>query len=146
MLQNTALATLGVFVFTRQTVPFQSLDRTSSWRHPTNSVGGAMPKTQFTGKDSETVTISGRLAPEITGGKLSLAMLELMAESGAAFPLIEGADFMLMGFFVIESIQETRTELFGDGTPRLIDFTLNLKRTDDPLLIELAQNVIGTLL
>ena len=69
-----------------------------------------------------------------------------MAESGAAFPLIEGANFMLMGFFVIESIQETRTELFGDGTPRLIDFTLNLKRTDDPLLIELAQNVIGTLL
>lgn len=146
MFQNSALATLGVFVFTRQTIPFQSLDRTSSWRHPTNSVVGAMPKTQFTGKDSETVTISGRLAPEITGGKLSLAMLELMAESGAAFPLIEGADFMLMGFFVIESIQETRTELFGDGTPRLIDFTLNLKRTDDPLLIELAQNVIGTLL
>lgn len=146
MFQNFALAALGVFVFTRQTIPFQSLDRTSSWRHPTNSVVGAMPKTQFTGKDSETVTISGRLAPEITGGKLSLAMLELMAESGAAFPLIEGADFMLMGFFVIESIQETRTELFGDGTPRLIDFTLNLKRTDDPLLIELAQNVIGTLL
>ena len=143
MLQNTALATLGVFVFTRQTIPFQSLDRTSSWRHPTNSVVGAMPKSQFTGKDSETVTISGRLAPEITGGKLSLAMLELMAESGAAFPLIEGADFMLMGFFVIESIQETRTELFGDGTPRLIDFTLNLKRTDDPLLIELAQNIMG---
>ena len=143
MFQNFALATLGVFVFTRQTIPFQSLDRTSSWRHPTNSVVGAMPKTQFTGKDSETVTISGRLAPEITGGKLSLAMLELMAESGAAFPLIEGADFMLMGFFVIESIQETRTELFGDGTPRLIDFTLNLKRTDDPLLIELAQNIMG---
>ena len=143
MLQNTALATLGVFVFTRQTIPFQSLDRTSSWRHPTNSVVGAMPKSQFTGKDSETVTISGRLAPEITGGKLSLAMLELMAESGAAFPLIEGADFMLMGFFVIESIQETRTELFGDGTKRLIDFTLNSRRTDDTLLIELAQNIMG---
>lgn len=143
MLQNTALAALGVFVFTRQTVPFQSLDRQSSWRHPTNSVVGQMPKTQFTGKDSETVTISGRLMPEITGGTLSLAMLELMAESGAAFPLIEGANFMLMGFFVIESIQETRTELFGDGTPRAIDFTLNLKRTDDPLLIELAQNIMG---
>ncbi|OOF70585.1 oxidoreductase [Rodentibacter caecimuris] len=143
MLQNSTLAALGVFVFTRQTVPFQSLDRQSSWRHPTNSVVGQMPKTQFTGKDSETVTISGRLIPEITGGTLSLAMLELMAESGAAFPLIEGANFMLMGFFVIESIQETRTELFGDGTARAIDFTLNLKRTDDPLLIDLAQNIMG---
>ncbi|OOF60842.1 oxidoreductase [Rodentibacter pneumotropicus] len=143
MLQNSALAALGVFVFTRQTVPFQSLDRQSSWRHPTNSVVGQMPKTQFTGKDSETVTISGRLIPEITGGTLSLAMLELMAESGATFPLIEGANFMVMGFFVIESIQETHTELFGDGTARAIDFTLNLKRTDDPLLIELAQNIMG---
>ncbi|TGY50814.1 MULTISPECIES: phage tail protein [Rodentibacter] len=143
MLQNSALAALGVFVFTRQTVPFQSFDRQSSWRHPTNSVVGQMPKTQFTGKDSETVTISGRLIPEITGGTLSLTMLELMAESGAAFPLIEGANFMVMGFFVIESIQETRTELFGDGTARAIDFTLNLKRTDDPLLIELAQNIMG---
>nr|DAN41976.1 MAG TPA: hypothetical protein [Caudoviricetes sp.] len=146
MFQNSVLSALGVFVFTRQTVPYQSVDRTASWRHPTNSVVGAMPKAQFTGKDSETVTISGRLAPEITGGKLSLAMLELMAESGAAFPLIDGADFMIVGFFVIESIQETRTEFFGDGTPRLIDFTLNLKRTDDPLLIELAQNAMGTIL
>ncbi|BFU60751.1 MULTISPECIES: phage tail protein [Rodentibacter] len=144
MLQNFALAALGMFVFTRQTVPFQSLDRQSSWRHPTNSVVGQMPKTQFTGKDSETVTISGRLAPEITGGTISLAMLELMAENGAAFPLIDGATFMPMGFFVIESIQQTRSELFGDGTPRAIDFTLNLKRTDDPLLIELAQNVMSS--
>ena len=44
MFQNFALATLGMFVFTRQTVPFQSLDRTSNWRHPTNAIVGAMPK------------------------------------------------------------------------------------------------------
>lgn len=48
MFQNFALATLGMFVFTRKTVPFQSLDRTSNWRHPTNAIVGAMPKTQFT--------------------------------------------------------------------------------------------------
>ena len=119
MFQNFALATLGMFVFTRQTVPFQSLDRTSNWRHPTNAIVGAMPKSQFTGKESETVTISGR------------------------FPLIDGATFEIIGFFVIENIQETRTEFFGDGAPRAIDFTMNLKRTDDPMLIAIADAIMG---
>lgn len=72
MFQNSALAALGVFVFTRQTIPFQRLDRQSNWRHPTNSVVGKMPKSQFTGKESESVTISGKLMPEITGGGFPL--------------------------------------------------------------------------
>ena len=48
-----------------------------------------------------------------------------MADSGGAFPLIDGATFEIIGFFVIENIQETRTEFFGDGAPRAIDFTMN---------------------
>ena len=143
MFQNSALAALGVFVFTRQTIPFQRLDRQSNWRHPTNSVVGKMPKAQFTGKESETVTISGKLMPEITGGRFSIKMLELMADSGGAFPLIDGATFEIIGFFVIESVQETRTEFFGDGAPRAIDFSMSLKRTDDPMLIAIAESIMG---
>ncbi|PRL65185.1 phage tail protein [Haemophilus influenzae] len=145
MFQNFALATLGMFVFTRQTVPFQSLDRTSNWRHPINAIVGAMPKTQFTGKESETVTISGRLIPEITGGRFSIKALELMADSGGAFPLIDGATFEIIGFFVIESVQETRTEFFSDGAPRAIDFSMSLKRTDDPMLIAIAESLMSSL-
>ncbi|EDK12857.1 hypothetical protein CGSHiR3021_00552 [Haemophilus influenzae 22.4-21] len=44
---------------------------------------------------------------------------------------------------MIESVQETRTELFGDGAPRAIDFSMSLKRTDDPMLIAIAESVIG---
>lgn len=145
MFQNFALAALGMFVFTRQTVPFQSLDRTSTWRHPTNAIVGAMQKSQFTGKESETVTIGGRLIPEITGGRFSIKALELMADSGGAFPLIDGATFEIIGFFVIENIQETRTEFFGDGAPRAIDFTMNLKRTDDTMLIAIADSLMSNL-
>ena len=143
MLQNYAMAVLGMFVFTQKTIPFQTLDRESNWRHPTNSVVGGMPKTQFTGKDGEKITISGRLMPEITGGRFSIKMLELMADSGGSFPLIDGATFELVGFFVIESLRETRSEMFGDGAPRAIDFTLNLKRTDDPMLIAVAEKVMS---
>nr|DAS16627.1 MAG TPA: hypothetical protein [Caudoviricetes sp.]DAY23689.1 MAG TPA: hypothetical protein [Caudoviricetes sp.] len=143
MLQNYAMAVLGMFVFTQKTIPFQTLDRESNWRHPTNSVVGGMPKTQFTGKEGEKITISGRLMPEITGGRFSIKMLELMADSGGSFPLIDGATFELVGFFVIESLSETRSEMFGDGAPRAIDFTLNLKRTDDPMLIAVAEKVMS---
>ena len=143
MLQNYAMAVLGMFVFTQKTIPFQTLDRESNWRHPTNSVVGGMPKTQFTGKDGEKITISGRLMPEITGGRFSIKMLELMADSGGSFPLIDGATFELVGFFVIESLSETRSEMFGDGAPRALDFTLNLKRTDDPMLIDVAEKVMS---
>lgn len=143
MLQNYAMAVLGMFVFTQKTIPFQTLDRESNWRHLTNSVVGGMPKTQFTGKEGEKITISGRLMPEITGGRFSIKMLELMADSGGSFPLIDGATFELVGFFVIESLSETRSEMFGDGAPRAIDFTLNLKRTDDPMLIAVAEKVMS---
>ena len=143
MLQNYAMAVVGMFVFTQKTIPFQTLDRESNWRHPTNSVVGGMPKTQFTGKDGEKITISGRLMPEITGGRFSIKMLELMADSGGSFPLIDGATFEIVVFFVIESLSETRSEMFGDGAPRAIDFTLNLKRTDDPMLIAVAEKVMS---
>lgn len=145
MFQNFALASLGLFVFMQRTIPFQSLSRESSWRHPTNSVIGLMPKTQFIGKESETITISGRLAPEVTGGRVSIKLLELMADLGDAYPLIDGATFALMGYFVIEKISEERTELFGDGAPRLIDFSMTLKRTDDPQSVKLVQQVMDYL-
>lgn len=143
MFQNHALAILGMFPFIRQTVPYQSLSRDTSWRHPTNSVVGAMPKTQFVGKDADTIQISCRLIPEITGGKLSIDALRLMADSGGTFPLIEGSTFMLLGFFVIENIHEEQSELFGDGAPRAIDFTMQLKRTDDPSLRSIAENIMS---
>lgn len=141
MLQNVALMSLGFFVFMRKTLPFNERSKEMSWNHPTNNVVGSLPKSQFTGKASESVTISGTLMPEITGGKLSLLALEMMAEKGSAYPLIDGATFMIEGWFVIESISQQYTELFGDGTPRKIDFTMNLKRVDDSLLGDIADEL-----
>lgn len=143
MFQNYVLAILGMFPFMRQTVPYQSLSRDTSWRHPTNSVVGAMPKTQFIGKDADSIQISCRLIPELTGGSLSIAALRLMADSGGSFPLIEGSTFLLLGFYVIESIHEEQSELFGDGAARAIDFSMQLKRTNDPSLLAIAENIMS---
>ncbi|EAA6074104.1 phage tail protein [Salmonella enterica subsp. enterica serovar Monschaui] len=119
---------LGLYVFMLRTVPYQELQYQRSWRHAVNS----RPSTQFLGPDNDSLTLSGVLLPEITGGRLSLLALEQMAEQGKAWPLIEGSG-TIYGMFVIESLGQTKTEFFESGTPRRIEFTLTLKRVDESL-------------
>ncbi|CNG52300.1 phage tail protein [Yersinia kristensenii] len=126
------MLSLGLFVFMRQTTPYQSIGRNIDYRWPTNSRIGLRPTAQFLGVDSEKITLSGVLLPELTGGKLSLLALELMAAQGKAWPLIEG-DGTIYGMFVIESLSQTGTLFFADGSARRIEFTLKLLRVDESL-------------
>lgn len=126
------MLSLGLFVFMRQTTPYQSIGRNIDYRWPTNSRIGLRPTAQFLGVDSEKITLSGVLLPELTGGKFSLLALELMAAQGKAWPLIEG-DGTIYGMFVIESLSQTGTLFFADGSARRIEFTLKLLRVDESL-------------
>ncbi|WP_145546920.1 phage tail protein [Yersinia intermedia] len=126
------MLSLGLFVFMRQTTPYQSIGRNIDYRWPTNSRIGLRPTAQFLGVDSEKITLSGVLLPELTGGNLSLLALELMAVQGKAWPLIEG-DGTIYGMFVIESLSQTGTLFFADGSARRIEFTLKLLRVDESL-------------
>jgi hypothetical protein len=113
------------------------------WRHPTNSRVGARPSAQFLGVGDETLTLSGVLMPEITGGELSLEALRKMADTGKAYPLIEGRG-TVTGFFVIEKISKGRSEFFSDGAARKIEFTIELKRVDEKNTSLIAnENLIG---
>lgn len=126
------MLSLGLFVFMRQTTPYQNMNRNIDYRWPTNNRIGLRPAAQFLGVDSEKITLSGVLLPELTGGKLSLLALELMAAQGKAWPLIEG-NGTLYGMFVIESLSQTGTLFFADGSARRIEFTLKLLRVDESL-------------
>ncbi|WP_445190378.1 phage tail protein [Shewanella sp. M-Br] len=135
--------TLGFFVFSRLTVPYQTSQHDMVWRHPTNSRVGARPSAQFLGVGDETLTLSGVLMPEITGGELSLDALRKMADTGKAYPLIEGRG-TVTGFFVIEKISKGRSEFFSDGAARKIEFTIELKRVDEKNTSLIAnENLIG---
>lgn len=129
-MSTSAMMTLGLFVFGLETLPYQEMQRQLAWRHPSNSRVGAMPATQFLGRDDETVTLSGVLLPEITGGRVSLALVEEMGDGGKAWPLIEGSGYYY-GAYVITGLDTTRTLFFADGAARRIEFTLSLKRADD---------------
>ncbi|WP_394736839.1 phage tail protein [Shigella flexneri] len=121
---------LGLYVFMLRTVPYQELQYQRSWRRAANSRVNRRPSTQFLGPDNDSLTLSGVLLPEVTGGRLSLLALELMAEQGKAWPLIEGSG-TIYGMFVIESLSQTNTEFFAGGMPRRIEFTITLKRVDE---------------
>jgi phage protein U len=123
---------LGLYVFMLRTVPYQELQYQRNWRHATNSRVNRRPSTQFLGPDNDSLTLSGVLLPEITGGRLSLLALEQMAELGKAWPLIEGSG-TIYGMFVIENLSQTRTEFFAGGEARRIEFSLTLKRVDESL-------------
>ncbi|MFA9487475.1 MULTISPECIES: phage tail protein [unclassified Mannheimia] len=143
MLQQFAMMSLGYFVFMRSTIPYQDTSREMNWSHVQNDVVGSMPKNQFIGKAGETMEISAELRPEITGGKMSILALEMMAEQGSAYPLISGSAFMVLGWFVIERISVQETTFFADGTPRAISFSMSLKRVDDSLLANIIDEVAG---
>jgi len=137
------MMTLGFFVFSRLTVPYQTSQHDMVWRHPTNSRVGARPSAQFLGVGDETLTLSGALMPEITGGELSLEALRKMADTGKAYPLIEGRG-TVTGFFVIEKISKGRSEFFSDGAARKIEFTIELKRVDEKNTSLIAnENLVG---
>ncbi|ERT11626.1 MULTISPECIES: phage tail protein [Photorhabdus] len=126
------MAALGLFVFMLKTTPYQSLQHQQSWRYGFNNRVGARPVFQFMGPNNDTITLSGALYPEITGGRLSLLALQLMAESGKAWSFLDGSG-TIYGMFIIESIDQTKSEFFTDGTARKIDFTVTLRRVDDNL-------------
>ena len=95
---------LGMFVFMRQTLPHQTMQRESDYRWPSNSRIGKRDAFQFLG----------------------------VGEEGRAWPLLDGTG-MIYGMYVISRVSETGSIFFADGTPRKIDFTLSLTRVDESL-------------
>ena len=121
---------LGMFVFSLSTAAYQELQRQTDWRHASNARIGAPAARQFVGRGDGAITLPGVILPELAGTALSLDALRLMANTGKAWPMVEGSG-RIYGLWVIESLSESKTLFFRDGTPRRIEFTLSLKRIDD---------------
>ncbi len=121
------LMSIGQFVFSLDTLAYQDYQRQTQWRHPSNARVGANPARQFAGKGDDTINLSGQLFPELAGSVLSLDELRKMADTGKAWPLIEGSG-KVQGLFVIESLSDGRSLFFKDGTPRQLNFQITLQR------------------
>ena len=126
------MMTLGMFVFMRQTTPYQGLAQETNWRYAKNERVGRSASWQYVGPGDDNITLTGVLYPEITGGDMSLSALRTMAYEGHAWPLIEGTG-TIYGRFVISDISENRSEFWPNGKAKKIEFTLALKKTSEDL-------------
>ncbi|ENV09301.1 hypothetical protein F966_01957 [Acinetobacter higginsii] len=137
---------LGMFVFSIPTATYQSLQRSTTWNHVSNSRVGSMPAYQFTGKGEDTMTLDGSIVPQF-GSQMSITALRVMGDTGKSFPLIAG-NGKIYGLWVIDSVDETQTYFFRDGTPRKIEFSLKLKKTQTAgvLVGNVLGNVLGNIL
>lgn len=117
----------GMFVFSIPTATYQSLQRTTSWRHASNSRVGQAPAYQYTGPGEDNITLDGSIVPEF-GSQLSLTALRLMGNTGKSFPLIAG-NGKIYGIWKIDSLDETQTYFFKNGQPRKVEFSLKLSKT-----------------
>lgn len=128
---------LGQFVFSLSTLAYQEFQRQTDWRHGSTSRIGARPARQFLGPGDDSITLPGVLLPELTGGRPSLDEIREMADTGKAWVLVEGTG-RIYGLWAIESLSETHSLFFADGTARRIEFSLVLKRIDDDRIDQLG--------
>ena len=81
---------LGMFVFSLETLAYQEFQRQTEWRHGSTSRIGTNPARQYLGRGDDSITLPGVLLPALAGSQLSLDALRTMADTGKAWPLVEG--------------------------------------------------------
>lgn len=130
------LLILGDFAFMVGAIAHQSIKRTNEYRWAKQERLLHVPARQFVGVGDERFELDGYLLPHYTGGANALDQLRAGAARGEPQNLIDhfGAVY---GRYVVESIEETGTELDIYGQPRKVDFRMALaaygEDADDPL-------------
>lgn len=133
------MMTLGPVVFSINTAAYEQLQRSTQYQWASQQrlghsvlkhlgIGG--PAYQYIGPGDESINLNGTIYPQYKSGPLQVSLMRLSAGLGIALPLIDAYGFIL-GRWLIESVQETGSMLFSDGSPRKIDFTLSLKRYNE---------------
>ena len=128
----SSMMALGQFVFGLDTLAYQELQRSTEWRHPTNSRGGTRPARQFVGVGEDSITLTGLQVAEFRGNRRSLDDVRAMADAGKAYALVGGTG-VVFGAWVIQRVQESGSVFIAEGVARRVDFTLELARVDDYL-------------
>jgi phage protein U len=96
--------------------------------HP---VVGRQPTLEFMGEGSEPFTIRGKLFPKALGGAPELSALQAMRKAGQAQFYMRG-DGVPIGWVVIEKVTERASYIASDGTGRVIEFDVALKKASGP--------------
>lgn len=124
------MMTYGTFVFSLSTAAYEQLQRQMTWRHASSERLGARPARQYVGPGDDSISLQGTISAELVENLQVLDELRELADQGKPQALVEGSG-RVYGAYLLVSLSETRKEFFPDGTPRLIEFQLQLERDDD---------------
>lgn len=92
---------------------------------------GARPPVEYVGEGSETWTLRGRIFPQRFGGLGNLKLLHLARASGQPHYMMRG-DGALMGWVVIEGVNEKSSYLDAGGVGKMIEFDISVRRCPAP--------------
>ncbi|HDV8622221.1 TPA: phage tail protein, partial [Escherichia coli] len=135
----------GMFVFELRTLPHQQIQQSKTWRHVKNERINRSAAWQYIGAGDDQITLSGLLYPEITGGEVSLTLLNTQAYTGCPWPLIDGTG-QIYGMYVITGLQTTRSELDRYGKAKKIEFSISFQRCDEDMRERFQSASAGELL
>lgn len=125
----THMLALGPFAFGVSTAGYDRLQRSMQFKHAAAVRVGERDAYQKLGPGEESITITGVVAPEVTGTLASITRLEEMGRGGEAYVLVDGAGYVY-GVYHIDSIETEQSAHVSDGTPRRVGFSLTLTRDD----------------
>lgn len=134
---------LGPFRFDVDHLACQELMRSSGYTWAELPVVGGRPALQYTGRETDTMSLPGVFYPHYKGGLAQLPAMRLAAEQGIPFPVVTLSGWFF-GLWTIARIEETQGVFFVDGTPRKVDFVIELKQYASPT--DLAKVAISSAL
>ncbi len=118
---------LGAYPFMLETAAYQQLKRVSSYRWKQQDRIGRQPAQQYVGPGADQITLKGEILPHWKGGLHQVDAMRAQAARGKPLVLLEGYGGFVLGTWVILKVEETTSELMGDGRPRVINFSMTLK-------------------
>lgn len=120
------LMMLGSFKFSLNTAVFQEVRYLSSWRWEAQERMQQLDALQYTGPGEDTITFSGVVYPDFKGGTGQIANLRALASDAKPQRLISGSGH-IMGYWVIESVEEVASVFKTDATPRKQEFSMRIR-------------------
>lgn len=134
----------GNFMFSLNSAAFQEMNRSTAYNWPAQERVGQLAALQFTGPGEETIALPGVIYPSYRGGLAQMDKLRKQAARGKPDFLID-AQGNVYGRFVVERIEENRSNFAPLGIPRKIEFNLYLRKfdgTQSNLLVDIGGALI----
>jgi len=131
MSQDVMLA-LGDYRFSVETAAFQGLSRSTEYRWQQQDRFDHRPALQYTGPGADKITLKGVIYPHFKGGLGQVEAMRASAEGGEPLMLVDGLGYT-HGLWCILSIKEDQSAFFFAGTPRKVEFTVELQRYGEDL-------------